>query len=183
MHVTGSREINVVQGPHSLSFRGYSISIVVRNTQTLVVMLFIRSASLDRANHGYLTSKRGHKLIGPKYKQRLGIGNSGLPKWGNSHGNGSVIVGKSPNQLVNTSKRLIHTEVRKSEDSLKLEARVGLKSLKEMLKFDENGKCINAFQVIKEVTVLEAAYDKLKSKPGNMVPGADDETLDGVGKS
>lgn len=31
-----------------------------------------------------------------------------------------------------------------------------------------------------ETTVLRAAYETIKSNPGNMVPGPDKETLDGI---
>jgi hypothetical protein len=127
-----------------------------------------------------LTSKRGHKLIGAKCEQRLGIWNSGLPKRRNPHGNGSVIVGSRSLPLDIVSKRSIHTEVRKLDDSPKLGARVGSESLGEMLVFDEEGRCTNAFLVIKDTSVLMAAYDKIKSKPGNMVAGGGKETLDGI---
>jgi hypothetical protein len=59
-------------------------------------------------------------------------------------------------------------------------ARVGHESLKDMLVFDETGRCINAFQAIQNVKVLMSAYDKIKSNPGNMVSGVDKETLDKI---
>jgi hypothetical protein len=131
-------------------------------------------------NQSNLTSKRRHELTKAKCERRLGIGNSGLPKRRNPHGNGSAIVGNGSSSAGLDSKRSYHTKVRKSGDSLKPMARVGHESLKDMLVFDETGRCINAFQAIQNVKVLMSAYDKIKSNPGNMVSGVDKETLDKI---
>ena len=96
--------------------------------------------------------------------------NSGLPKGRNSHGNGFAIVGV----------RKIHTEGRKSGNSPKLEAHDGQKSLGEILTYDADGKCNNAYNLLCLNEVLQTAYMKIKSKPGNMTPGQDKETLDGI---
>ena len=104
------------------------------------------------------------------------MGNSGLPKERNLHGNGSAIVG-------GTSHKRIHTKVRKSEVSSKPEARKGRGSLEEMLEFNEKGQCTNAYEVTYDLKALHTAYMNIKSKPGNMTPGADSETLDGITES
>ena len=70
--------------------------------------------------------------------------------------------------------------MRKSEDSFKPEARKGKGSLKEMLMFDKEGKCTNAYEVLSKIEVLNTSYMNIKSEPGNMTPGADNETLDGI---
>lgn len=44
----------------------------------------------------------------------------------------------------------------------------------------EDGRCTNAFELIATKEMLKAAYLVLKSKPGMMTPGTDDETLDGI---
>lgn len=44
----------------------------------------------------------------------------------------------------------------------------------------KDGKCTNAFKLISDVKLLKAAYKELKSKPGMMTKGSDDETLDGI---
>lgn len=46
--------------------------------------------------------------------------------------------------------------------------------------FDSNNKCTNAFKLITSVECLRAAYIDLKSKPGMMVKGIDEITLDGI---
>lgn len=45
---------------------------------------------------------------------------------------------------------------------------------------NKDGKCINAFEVLSEIETLLLAYNSIKSKPGNMVPGVDKETVDGI---
>lgn len=78
------------------------------------------------------------------------------------------------------SYKLVHTKVRKSKISSKPEARKGRGSLEEMLMFNENGQCTNAYEVICKLEALYTAYMNIKSEPGNMTPGADSETLDGI---
>ena len=52
--------------------------------------------------------------------------------------------------------------------------------IRRMLKFDQNGKCVNAFQLASSTEFLKLGYDLIKSKPGNMVHGSDRLTLDGL---
>lgn len=99
-----------------------------------------------------------------------------MPKWGNPHGNGSLIVGMN-------AVKFIHTEVEKSNSTLKLKTHVGRKSLGELLSYDENGRCTNALNVLSDPTVLETAYHRIKYNPGNMTPGIDKETLDGIDRA
>ena len=73
-------------------------------------------------------------------------------------------------------------EVQKQKNSSKLLAvyKNDEQSLEQLLKFDENGRCINAYEVISMLNTLAASYQLIKSKPGNMTPGIDGETLDGI---
>lgn len=48
------------------------------------------------------------------------------------------------------------------------------------LEYDENGKCINAFKILSCSESLRLSYNSLKSNPGNMVPGSDKQTFDGL---
>jgi len=73
-----------------------------------------------------------------------------------------------------------HTEVRKSNVSPKPKARKGQGSLGEMLMYDKEGMCINAYETLSKLEVLQTAYMNIKSEPGNMTPGVDTETLDGI---
>jgi hypothetical protein len=53
-------------------------------------------------------------------------------------------------------------------------------TISEKLKYDENGRCMNAFEIITDPETLRVAYELIKSKPGNMVRGTDNTTLDGI---
>jgi retron-type reverse transcriptase len=53
-------------------------------------------------------------------------------------------------------------------------------TIRQLLKYDDNGRCTNAFLVMSDPRVLRIAYESIKSNPGNMVKGTDDETLDGL---
>lgn len=48
--------------------------------------------------------------------------------------------------------------------------------------YNERGQCINAYEVICKLEALYTAYMNIKSEPGNMTPGVDSETLDGISK-
>lgn len=52
--------------------------------------------------------------------------------------------------------------------------------LKERLQYDLSGRCTNAFTTLTELYALEMSYNSIRSNPGNMVPGTDKETLDGI---
>lgn len=52
--------------------------------------------------------------------------------------------------------------------------------IRRQLVYNSQGKCINAFQILSSPEILRRAYETIKSKPGNMTPGADRETLDGI---
>lgn len=51
---------------------------------------------------------------------------------------------------------------------------------RKMLKYNSSGKCENAFQLATSPEFLRLSYDFIKSKPGNMVRGSDQLTLDGI---
>jgi retron-type reverse transcriptase len=49
-----------------------------------------------------------------------------------------------------------------------------------LLRQDPDGKYSNAFEVLSQISTLRAAYEVIKSKPGNMVRGTTKKTLDGI---
>jgi len=57
-----------------------------------------------------------------------------------------------------------------------------VKYINDQLVYDANGKCTNAFEIISSPEMLSIAYEKIKSKSGNMVEGTDNITLDGIDK-
>lgn len=52
--------------------------------------------------------------------------------------------------------------------------------IREMLELQSDGLCTNAFNIISDPRILKAAYLVIKSKPGMMTKGTDNETLDGI---
>lgn len=55
--------------------------------------------------------------------------------------------------------------------------------LNKLLTYHSDGRCTNAFKLITSKSILLAAYWMLKSKPGMMTKGSDQETLDGINMS
>lgn len=54
--------------------------------------------------------------------------------------------------------------------------------VRRMSKYDQKGKCTNPFDIITDIRTLVLAYNSIKSNPGNMVEGPDEQTLDGIDK-
>lgn len=54
--------------------------------------------------------------------------------------------------------------------------------VRALLKYDDDGKCNNIFAVLSRVESLSDAYETIKNKSGNMVPGSTEETLDGISR-
>lgn len=52
--------------------------------------------------------------------------------------------------------------------------------IRDKMKFDEKGKCCNAFEILCSGDILLLAYNSIKSNPGNMTEGIDSTTLDGI---
>lgn len=52
--------------------------------------------------------------------------------------------------------------------------------IRRQLVYNSQGKCINAFRILSSPEILRKAYETIRSKPGNMTPGSDQETLDGL---
>lgn len=52
--------------------------------------------------------------------------------------------------------------------------------LRKLMTYHEDGRCTNAFNLITSKPMLLAAYWSLRSKPGMMTKGSDEETLDNI---
>jgi hypothetical protein len=159
---------------YTLDFRGYSISLLLASIYAVVWLLVVWSAGTIRVSQTRLTSERRYESIVAKWVERHWLKNSGLPKGRNPHGNGFGIVG-----MQNLSRGL-HTKVRKPNDSPTPRDRAVPGSLREMLVFDQDGRCTNLMKIISDPAALRSAYHRIKSKPGSMTKGSDNETLDGI---
>lgn len=80
---------------------------------------------------------------------------------------------------VNNTKKLIKKNTLSPKD-LETNNEKLIRTIREKLLFNENNICTNAFKVATDPETLRAAYETIKSKPGNMVRGVDSETLDGL---
>lgn len=105
--------------------------------------------------------------------------NSGLPDGGNSWGNGGLVVTRqegircTPNHLVK-GPRFFSTRTTKP---------TGLEALVQLRKDNwENPSLVNrrVSNILADKDLLLYAYDRIKSRPGNLTPGIDGETLDGI---
>ena len=94
------------------------------------------------------------------------IWNLGLPERRNSWGNGGVIL--------KDSRRLVSNYENKP---------TGLLDLENLIKVNKNNPNhinTNLSKLLSNIDLLKLAYGNIKSKPGNMTPGVDEETLDGI---
>lgn len=68
--------------------------------------------------------------------------------------------------------------------STKLPRPTGLEKLVQLRKVNEDKDFVNKNlkDIISDIHILIAAYSNIKSKPGNMTPGIDGDTLDGISK-
>lgn len=106
--------------------------------------------------------------------------NTGLPKSGDGYGNGVSIVGDSRMQIITKGKQSSISNEYSSESTwMKAGADNTLESMFNQLKA---GK-ISEYKLMMCPELYKIAYHKLKSKPGNLTPGVDEETLDGVSKA
>lgn len=75
-----------------------------------------------------------------------------------------------------------HLEVRQRNYSTATSARskpIGANSMSYLVKLDSN-KFTGLYKTMASINTLMAAYQNIKSKPGNMTPGLDEFTLDGL---
>lgn len=104
------------------------------------------------------------------------IRNSGFPKGRKSHGNGTLVVGKYYfSTLPKGGSRRLQTE----------SIPKGLESLNVLYANNKKDpKLVNQriLRIIADQDALIEAYCKIRSKPGNMTPGSDKLTLDGISK-
>lgn len=103
---------------------------------------------------------------------------TGFPKGSNPYGDGASIV-------VNLKKLHPVNKVRQRTYSTKTVAAVSNpeyisgSELASKLKI-HNGKYYDLLKLVSDPDILTGAYNSIKSKPGNMTPGIDKETLDGI---
>jgi group II intron reverse transcriptase/maturase len=126
-------------------------------------------------------SRRQVAVSNPKERRHLKehIGgqyrNSGSPDRRNPWGDGGLVLVRSLNKMnLMKGSRSISTKNSLPAGFEKLG------KLNEDNKLDTNLVNKNLLKLVSDIDVLMAAYTKLKSSPGNLTPGIDKETLDGL---
>jgi len=111
-----------------------------------------------------------------------------LPKESNFYGNRATIVLKTTRNVVDIRGRVavkgaFNIRSYSTGSTIDLESNV-IKKLKDLYKRSNNfpSQSIdrNLYKLLCDTEILEIAYEKLKSNPGQMTPGVKPETLDGM---
>ena len=114
----------------------------------------------------------------PKETQTKHITTTGSPKGSNSYGDGVVILGtvksfktdtKGPQNIRTYSTKAASKQISAFES--------GMEWLSQMKK-NNDGRYYHLYKLISSKELLAAAYNEIKSNPGNITPGTDQTTLD-----
>lgn len=149
-----------------LSINKY-VTILIKSGQS-----FINSIIETELNE---SGKSSAKCCNAKYRST-----TGLPKEGNLYGNGGFIVSLQ-NSFCCRRKGIQNFRTYKTaatENSLS-EHESGTELL-SIMKRDKRGRYTRLYKLICQKELLLAGYNKIKSNPGNLTPGTDGKTLDGI---
>lgn len=119
--------------------------------------------------------------MAPKSEQNTGQRNTGSPKASNRYGDGALNSSLKFRDPILVGRRF-QVEVGQRRYSTETGARTEMasaKSTSNLVKLDNN-KFTGLYKTIADINTLKIAYSNIKSKPGNMTTGLDEETLDGV---
>jgi hypothetical protein len=103
---------------------------------------------------------------------------TGFPKGSNSYGDGVPILvnWKRVHPLNKVGQRTFSTTTAAAGSNSEY---INGSDIKSRLKM-RNGKYYSLLKLVSDPDILFGAYNSIKSKPGNMTPGVDNETLDGI---
>ena len=120
----------------------------------------------------------GYKKHRPKIIKSRGELIQGFPKGSNSYGNGALILGnrKGSHSITKVGQRTYSTSTRAVNE--KFNGRDLLSKVRVL-----NGKYYDLYKLLCDEDFLFGAYYSIKSNPGNMTPGTDKETFDGISKA
>lgn len=173
----------------SFGHKTYNLMVSLMAKAIYVVSLWFRRASewVTSSNHnawGHLSCSMGEKECSSAVPKR----NSGSPDRGNLWGDGALVVAKSTrNRFKVPTNRMYSTKVKGSSNLSSEESMPeGIANLQKLTADNSKNKSLinhNIMGIMSDIDVLIAAYARIKSKPGNMTPGVDSETLDGINTS
>lgn len=162
------------------AFWGLEIPAIIMIVSKYVCLLYVVVNKLSThftPNNSIVSLLLEHLSITEGYMK-----NSGSPEVGNYRGDGGFIVGGGIGQTRkyhSSAYPLKETSHKSSKEALP----AGLADLDKLIKeCGNNPKYIfkNIRKIISDPEFLIYAYGLIKSKPGNMTPGNDKETLDGI---
>jgi|SRR5690554_1979956 len=147
------------------------------NNKTAKEKLPETGQSSDKPN--FETELKQSEQMGPKDDKNDKESTTGSPKSGDRHGDGGLVQGNKRTQLVSKGvQRILSTKTQAEasvpRDKAGLELQVALDDPR--LKSEGRG----LYVMMQNEELFLAAYHRIKSKPGNMTPGSDTETLDGI---
>jgi len=120
-------------------------------------------------------------IHGPKINNTNRESIKGFPKGSNSYGDGALILGnkKGSHLIIKVGQR---TKSTSASAAMSSENYISGKDLMLKMKV-RDGKYYGLYKLICNEDILFGAYQKIKSKPGNMTPGTDGQTLDEISKN
>lgn len=128
-------------------------------------------------------ARRSPKETGHLKENRGVFKNSGSPNGRKLRGDGGPDLGLQTLVTLAHKRRVLSLPKGSRRFSTKDSLPAGLEKLGKLSKLNlKNTELVNTkvMDIVADEDVLMAAYAKIKSSPGNMTPGADSETLDGI---
>ncbi|MDP5229025.1 MAG: hypothetical protein NWQ38_01425 [Cellulophaga sp.] len=101
---------------------------------------------------------------------------TGFPKGSNSYGDGALILGIRKSVLFSS-------KVGQRTYSMKRDAVYDGTPISSKLEILNNGKYKGLYKIISSEEMIHLSYSQIKSKQGNMTPGVDNMTLEGISES
>jgi hypothetical protein len=170
----------LLESNHSLSFNVGNYTSIY--SQTYSNWVFVRVYEMSCTNSGKIRSK--NESLVPKKRIRIYMGNLGLPKGSNPYGNrGIIVLGRGRIPAINEiNKRKYTTDCSKDKnnsqyifDKLNSLHKRSIICSKEQIAVDRK-----LYNLMCDINLIKLAYENLKSKPGNLTPALNPETLDGI---
>jgi hypothetical protein len=162
----------------------------------------VRTLARKESGHHSLRSTAGRvpkrsEILIPKYKCAETESTFGSPKGSNPYGDGVPILARLPKQrsvsrIVFIQKRDFRnltsskgaqpktSDLNRAVTAEYNNSAVGYKSISALEKLRSVSEAKNVYRLMLSMDLFIIAYHKMKSKPGNMTPGTDPETLDGT---
>jgi len=174
-HVDKAKYETIVLGNYARKSRYGLFTIFSGALQNSFRIANIISIALNENVSTIIAEITQNKEYGPKTKITTRESIMGFPKGSNSYGNGVLILGyKRGSHLIPKVRQCSYSTSALAVKGNTFDGRDLLSKMKV-----QGEKYTGLYNLIKSEELLFGAYQAIKSKPGNMTPGNDKETLDG----